>query len=214
MKAQVCPAFVKSTHHHSAINPRCKSFLAEKTKLVSSTFTRSVTLAKIEAISCAESPGYSPPEPESDATSDEEASESSPKRSTNSEVGVIIVFNPEMNRKVLNFNGATIEPKKSVHSKLKSTFIPSKDKTLSLLSGPPPNTEAAEQKKTLVLHLDETLIRAIDSERGKRENSTEVNTTIMIDQYGMITEQEFYLRPYARELLAALSPHYEIIVIL
>ena len=71
-----------------------------------------------------------------------------------------------------------------------------------------------QKKKVLVLDLDETLIRAKrPNERivGQGEK-VEINTISYLDQNYETDEIEFYVRPYAKELLSTLSTFYEIIV--
>jgi TFIIF-interacting CTD phosphatase-like protein len=76
---------------------------------------------------------------------------------------------------------------------------------------------SGEKKKTLVLDLDETLIRAVtendaNAELDKAEDCVSPSAISFGDQGGVGIEIEFYVRPFARDFLQRMSEHYEIIV--
>ncbi len=78
-------------------------------------------------------------------------------------------------------------------------------------------TKAAQKRKTLVLDLDETLIRAVGSQHpaadaAKTGDCVSTNFISFLDQGGDAIEVEFYVRPYTQAFLERMAEHYEIIV--
>lgn len=76
-----------------------------------------------------------------------------------------------------------------------------------------PTLKASQTKKTLVLDLDETLIKAMPQLDKKLSNETVPITTISwINQMEIKTELDFFVRPGTQSFLRNLSPYYDIVI--